>query len=478
MRKREEAQRMLEAIGEIREELVEAAAEAPRRNEKQHWGGILAAVLALAVVTPALALLLQFAGGMGSHASGVPVNYDGNVYQSYRGPVFPLTAAGETGSVTAERNITLDFSTYLTREENASDGTRYNTEDAAAIITDTYTLHNDSSEPMSLELLYPYQSAGTKEAAGEIPEIRVDGEPVESTLLLGRETDMQSSWEGYQTLVGENTVLASEPLSADTPVTVYTFSDVTVQGDSGARFQLRVKETADSGGVFTAGLDGAIRQPEGSEYGWLYTGSLGEADTAQVVVVHGKLDGYKLYAYDDPNTTAEAAVTETETTLDAALRDVINRELSWNPDQTQEETDWLQSVLLSGALEAYLSGGDGLLSADMGNLLWADRIFYRAFRAEIPAGGALTVSVCQTKEPSGTAQNDPVQAEAGNGADGYDMVTAMGSKIPITALTAQLKNCEAVEIRDQSFGFDPEKGVYQVILDLKEPEYYINVTKK
>ena len=195
-------------------------------------------------------------------------------------------------------------------------------------------------------------------------------------------------------------------------------------------------------------------------------------------MVHGKLDGYKLYAYDDPNTAAEAAVTATETTLDAALRNVIARELSWNPDQTQEETDWLQSVLLSGALRAYLSSGDGLLSADMGSLLWTDRICYRAFYAEIAAGGAITVSICQTKDPSGTAQNDPVQAEAGYGADGYDMVTAMGSKIPITTLTAKLKNCEAVEIRDQSFGFDPEKGIYQVTLDPKEPEYYINITKK
>ena len=170
MRKREEAQRMLEAIGEIREELVEAAAETPRKNGSRHWGSILAAVLALAVVMPALALLLQFAGGMGSHTSNAPVNYDGNAYQFYRGPVFPLTAAGEIGAVTAERNITLDFSPYLTREETASDGTWYNTEDAAVIVTDTYTLHNDGSEPMPLELLYPYQSAGRKEAAGEIPE--------------------------------------------------------------------------------------------------------------------------------------------------------------------------------------------------------------------------------------------------------------------------------------------------------------------
>lgn len=76
---------------------------------------------------------------MGGNASGIPVNYNGNVYQSYRGPVFPLTAAGEIGGVTAERNITLDFSPYETQEATLEDGTKYNTSEEAAIITDTYT---------------------------------------------------------------------------------------------------------------------------------------------------------------------------------------------------------------------------------------------------------------------------------------------------------------------------------------------------
>ena len=157
---------------------------------------------------------------------------------------------------------------------------------------------------------------------------------------------------------------------------------------------------------------------------------------------------------------------------------VIVKELSWNPDQTEEENSWVDAMLLRGAMQTYLSQKDGLLSAEIGNLLWEDRIFYRSFQAEIPAGGEITVSIRLLKYPSGTQQSDPVLSEAGEGADGYDMVTTMGTQIPMTALTAQLENCDAVEIRDQNFGFDPEHGILRVTLDTKEPEYYINVTKK
>lgn len=59
------------------------------------------------------------------------------------------------------------------RKTTLEDGTKYNISEEAAIITDTYTLKNDGAEPMSLELLYPYQSSGRKEAAGEYPDIQV-----------------------------------------------------------------------------------------------------------------------------------------------------------------------------------------------------------------------------------------------------------------------------------------------------------------
>lgn len=477
MNNREKSERLLEGIGEIRDEIIDSAAA--MKKEAKYTLGILAAVVTLVIITPIAWVMVSFAGGMGGNASGASVNYNGNMYRSYRGPVFPLTAAGEIGAVTAERYITLDFSPYTTQETTLEDGTKYNTNEEAAIITDTYTLKNDSAEPMSLELLYPYQSSGMKEAAREYPDIQVDGKLAGSSLLLGAEVEhLQSSWEDYQTLIGESTIQRSQTISADTPVTIYTFSDVVMQGTVGERFQLKVSETADSGGIFTSGLDGAMRQEEGSEYSWLYTGILGENDTAQVVVVDGQLADYKIYAYSDPATPAEATVTETETTLGSALHDVIAKELSWNPDQTEEENSWAEAMLLDGALQTYLSQGDGLLSTEIGNLLWEDRIFYRSFQVEIPAGGEITVSVRMLKYPGGTEQSDPTLAEAGEGADGYDMVTTMGTQIPIMALSAQLEHFDAVEIRDQNFGFDPAHGVVHVTLDPKEPEYYINVTKK
>ena len=476
MKNRKKSERLLEGIGEIRDEIIESSATL--KNGAKHQFGILAAVITLIIITPIAWVMVSFAGGMGGSRSGTPANYNGNVYQAYGGPVFPLTAMGEVGAVTAKRNITLDFSPYETKETTYEDGTKYNTDEAAAIITDTYTLKNSGTEPISLELLYPYQSSGREEAAGETPDIRMDGKSVDSSLLFGAEVGHQSSWEDYDTLLGENTVEYSQSISADTPVTVYTFSDVVIQGNTGERFQLKVAETADSGGIFSSGLDGAIRQADESEYSWVYTGTLGKENTAQIVVVHGRLADYRIYAYDDPGTAAEATVTESETTLGAALRDVIGKEMSWNPDQTEEENNWLESVLMGGELQNYLAQGDGLLGEAMGNLLWEDRVFYRSFRAEVPAEGEITVSIQQVKSPSQTRQDNPRKAEAGEGADGYDIVTTMGTQIPMTALTAQLENCDAVEIRDQNFGFDPEQEILRVALDPKEPEYYINVTKK
>ena len=153
MKDRKKSECLLEGIGEIRDELIESAAVL--KNGAKHTLGILAAVITLIIITPIAWVMVSFAGGMGGNDSGILVNYDGNIYQSYRGPVFPLTAAGEIGAVTAERNLTLDFSPYVTKETTLEDGTKYNTEDAAAIITDTYTLKNSGTEPISLELLYP-----------------------------------------------------------------------------------------------------------------------------------------------------------------------------------------------------------------------------------------------------------------------------------------------------------------------------------
>ena len=460
MSRRKQAERLLDAIGELPEELVEAAAQP--RSRKSRSMGVIAAVILLALLLPAIPVLVNLSvssGHFGAAEGGA--NYAGNQYASYQGPVFPLTAVGEIADITASRQVTLDFSDYAA--EGYADGN-------TLTVDDGYILYNRSGTSQTLTLRYPYDSSGMREMAGEKPEIRVDGRTVQSQFLVtASETLGTARWTDYSPMIeGE----AQEPtvLSADTPVTLYEFSGIPVSELSGQRFQLELKAEESAEGVFVSGLDGA----ETKEEGWrLYTGT---QEMVRVAVLNGKLKSYALSAYGDPDAAVSAEVRCEETTLDAILPLMIGQDMTW-PQQTGE-AQWLETALLAGPLASLSQQGDGLLTACMSALEGERRIFCRTFQVTIPANGSVRISVCQKKYPSKTVQDSPEAQENGEGADGYDMVTTMGTQLPITQLRSVLTNYDAVEIKDQNFGFVPEQGITEVTLDPGKPEYYINVVKK
>ena len=133
---------------------------------------------------------------------------------------------------------------------------------------------------------------------------------------------------------------------------------------------------------------------------------------------------------------------------------------------------------MSGPLAWLSTKGDGLLSVFLSELEGESRIFYREFQVVVPANGSLRVSVQQIKHPSKTLQDGPEAQEAGEGADGYDVVTTLGTRLPITKQQGILTNYDAVEIKDQNFGFAPEQGITEITLKPEKQEYYINVVKK
>ena len=459
MSRREQAERLLDAIGELPDELVEAAAQ-PRRRKSGSMGIIAAAIL-LALLLPAIPVLVNLSVSSGHFgAAEVGANYDENQYAAYQGPVFPLTAEGEIEDITASRQVTLDFSDYAA--EGYADGN-------TLTVDDGYVLYNRSEASQTLTLRYPYNSDGMREMAGETPEIRVDGRTVQSQLLVtGMETIGTATWTDYRLLIeGEEKPTV---LSADMSVTLYEFSGIPVSELPGQRFQLELKAEDSAEGVFASGLDGAERKEEG----WrLYTGT---QEMVRVVVLNGKLQSYGLFAYGNPNKAISAEVRCEETTLGAILPQMIGQDMTW-PQQTGE-AQWLETALLAGPLASLSQQGDGLLTACMSALEGERRIFYRTFQVTIPANGSVQISVCQKKHPSKTVQNSPEAQENGEGADGYDMVTALGTRIPITKLRGVPTNYDAVEIKDQNFGFAPEQGITEVTLDPEKPEYYINVVKK
>lgn len=58
------------------------------------------------------------------------------------------------------------------------------------------------------------------------------------------------------------------------------------------------------------------------------------------------------------------------------------------------------------------------------------------------------------------------------------LVTALGSNLTFTKQYAAIEGYGEIEIVRQNFGFDLERGITQVALDLNTPHYWLEVRKR
>lgn len=279
----ERSEKLFAAIGDVRDDLIDEAAEDRNLKRKAaswlRWGGIAAALL----LTAGLGLhLLPGLGGGGASApasqSGGSGSDAGTEFMSYAGPVFPLTLAEENGAITAERDLTLDFAPWAPEwisnedqleEARAAGATEADLAEYAAdlerwypeggyyekgtglLVTDGYVLTNSSAEDQTVELLYPYVST-LRDYRADQPTLTVDGETRSPEVLAGGYTggfrgaggendgrlnlDQPTSWTDYQAVLADGSYLAAalgeySDLSG-VPVTLYTFTDPWGPGES------------------------------------------------------------------------------------------------------------------------------------------------------------------------------------------------------------------------------------------------------
>ena len=57
-------------------------------------------------------------------------------------------------------------------------------------------------------------------------------------------------------------------------------------------------------------------------------------------------------------------------------------------------------------------------------------------------------------------------------------MTRLGSNLDFTEQRAALENTDNIQIERQNFGFDLEKGVTEVTLDLETEHYYLEIQAK
>lgn len=267
----------LDCLEYVDSQLIEKAETYTASKKKRSWAKWSSAIAACLVIAVGVGSFLiprmgsNSAPGSGAGGSG---HDEGSVFMSYAGPVFPLTLQAENAAISADRNITMDFSpwipVWISNEEEVAAYTELTEEDRQAalndyntwypdggryqssgniLVTDSYTLTNTAPQAQTVRVLYPFVSS-LNHLGENLPTLHLNGAVPETILHAGSyaggfqgawangpteenpgslNLDYFDSWEGYRDLLSDGSYLQRAlgefvDLS-DIPVTVYAFTD-------------------------------------------------------------------------------------------------------------------------------------------------------------------------------------------------------------------------------------------------------------
>ena len=417
--------------------------------------------------------------GIGGSAGGAGHD-ESTVFMSYAGPVFPLTVLEAAEGIRAERNITFDFSAerwnYIT-------------------LQDAYTLTNTTDQDVTITAVYPHVSSFQTELR---PTITVNGAETDTDLFTGMYSynDDVSSWEDYKSLLADGAYM-EEAFAAypelNLPVTVYKLTDVTYSGDdpfaTNPTLAVSCNIDYDKTTILTYGFNGGHYDIENGYY--LVNFSVPDEswngyEEYYMIVLGDDIGEYTVQGYRNggchPNEKIDgvsASIERYETTLGKVLK-------------TAAKLRYI-NVLCNGFYISRLANGVTFdmyygdicrsfspqktyrdLESFFIDVEYLNRVFYRTFEVTIPSHSTAEITVEQTKEASydfGCSYSENA------GVEGYDTVTRLGSTLDFTAQSASLSAPDNIEIVRQNFGFDLEKGITQVDLDLSQEHYYLEIKR-
>ena len=452
--------KLLDALGGIPDRYLEESREDRPRRRFRAWGAVaacLVAVIALGVAVRGGWLPFAGGGGAGGHGSGEGFQ----AFNRYAGPVFPLTLEEENIAISARREVTLDCQSWEQSQ--------------AVQVTDRYTLRNDSQDPQTLEVLYPF--AGTLAQAGQWPDLTLDGTPLESGLRKGEipgttsSLDSLLSGEAYQAMLEdpEYRILSLDtmPEAEHVPVTVYELTDLwgPEQEDGSVAdpvLQVTVRYDPAVTEVWCFGFDQARTDPESGCQ--VLCISLNRAkqnpETGAYLLVKGEdvrsmdLQGRTETGEDGEQVEAGAEVNRREADLDEALNEiaeVYRQETYGDALSTPEEKALFYGRFLARWEE---SGETALEDALSDN---AAMMLYRTAEITVPPESSVTLTATLEKDWSGSrTMTDTV---------GYEVATRMGSNLQWEQQQAVLEDRGQITIAQENFGFDLKKGIRTVPME-------------
>lgn len=473
------------ALGNINDKYITEALKYRKNITWLKWGAI--AACACLIISLGTFLIASLNGlpdsnfGFGASAGGSGHD-ESTVFMSYAGPVFPLTALEATGGIQAERNLAFDFNT---------DRWNYVT------VRDSYTLTNTTDRDITITAVYPHVSSFRTELR---PTVTVNGAETDTALFPGMYSynDDVSSWEDYKALLADGAYM-KEAFAAypelNQPVTVYKLTDVTYSGNDpfaeAPTLSISCTIDYDKTAILLYKFNGLTSDRKtGYWNGSLFIHDGRQNEEYYMVVLGDDIGEYTVEGYRnggchpyDRIDGVSADIERYETTLGEALKTFAQAQYDeWSLFSSDLPfADGVTFDMYYGEIcrafvnkEAYRVYRDSRFDDIFGSVEYYNRVFYRTFEVTIPSHSAAEITVEQTKEAS---YDYYCAAGENEGVEGYDMVTRLGSTLAFTAQSASLTAPDNVEIVRQNFGFDLERGITQVDLDLSQEHYYLEIKR-
>lgn len=409
-------------------------------------------------------------------------------YDAYQGPVFPLTATGDTQKLKVSRNLK---GIVATDADGMSPYLR---------VTDVYKIKNTSGHDKTLQLVYPFVSTmnRTSETNEEILEIQgglesdqtVAAYSMGESVLAYRNADMSetSAMSDYQKIFNEQTDYQEQALAKEADwnqkVTVYNFSDVLMQEETSGTgqplvFGVTIKGT--DAAVLTYGFDHSFAN-ENSDSNHCFFVS--EEQKKRVLIVTGEQEGDPVFSYytnldcEEKIDGPDYEITGQEMTYTDALRLCSNdaaRKLRQDyergviatefPDYMNEDAAFRVLTMISEEdrfydtlLQRYQSVE---LSEIFERLFGETRVVYARATVTIPARKTIRVTVHIQKRQKNTMDAGTKESDAETQQQ-YDFFPGMQSHLQIVKTSVSLQLKEEWQLAGQNLGLtEKQKQIWK-----------------
>jgi hypothetical protein len=447
-------------------------------KQKPQKNGIVIAIVVFALFGGLWAIMQMLLNPFGSGSGD---------FQSYRGPVLPMTSLNGVEGVDVDRNVDFDFSPYQKGKDYSTLGK------GAAGITDTYVLRNTTNEPKTLDLVYGFQGQFI-DYPEEFPTITVNGTEIipatYATLDTNRLVWNAENFDEYSRILEENDFLSialQKPDELNIPVTAYHFTDLEYNGTEVLDYPMfTLRFEADEETTIWTYIADEFGTEEDGKQRMMFRVDRGEV---WVFTVGGVINELECGGNRDYNVTESSAidgVTYNLETYETSLTDVIYDFAQvydfWaieGQDTYPNSGVMTPELLAAGAIKRIQANdfGETTLTIKLIDALFHDVItepcmMYHLFPVELGPSSSVTVQASFVQEPSLDISGSQEYRE------GYELATKLGSDLTFIELTSSLSNTESIQLGNQNFGFDLEKGITEVTLDLLEERYYLEVWVK